>query len=181
MLFRSFHLQSMGNTLFRVGLGAACLQTTWVAMAERRHLILILIFALLAAGVFLSEKIKSVLRLPYYNSRRLWWESYPKGIPMLSVELLGESGEAMEGRLSNFGLEGCFVFSVSGKISFPPRLVRIASGDRVLLEAEVEPVLRTNDGFGWGLRFREGAVAGDWSKDLQDYLGYLRRAGYEVS
>ena len=30
-----FHLQSMGNTLFRVGLGAACLQTTWVAMAEQ--------------------------------------------------------------------------------------------------------------------------------------------------
>lgn len=174
-------LQELGGTLFRVGLGAVTLQTTWLAMSERRHLILVLVFALLASGVFLSEKIRHVLRLPYYDSRRRWWESYPKGIPGLSVELLGENGDNALARLSNFGLEGCFVFSVDAAIPFAPKAIRIQSDEKVLLEADVEPLLRTRDGFGWGLRFNESAVAGDWTKDLQDYLGFLRRSGYEVA
>jgi hypothetical protein len=179
LLLRRLH--DLGNTLFRVGLAAVTVQTTWLAMSERRHLILILVFALFASGVFLSEKVKKVLRLPYYDSRRRWWESYPKGIPGLSVELLGENGDNAKGRLSNFGLEGCFVFSVSEAVAFAPTSVRIERDEKVLLEAEVEPLLRTADGFGWGLRFRESAIDGDWTKDLQDYLGFLRRSGYEVA
>ena len=174
-------LHDLGNTLFRVGIAAATLQTTWLAMSERRHLILLLVFALLSSGVFFSEKVRKVLRMPYYDSRRKWWESYPKGIPGLSVELLGENGDNAKGRLSNFGLEGCFVFSVSEAIGFAPSSVRILSDEKVLLEAEVEPLLRTRDGFGWGLRFSESALDGDWTKDLQDYLGFLRRSGYEVA
>ncbi|MGZ3652152.1 MAG: hypothetical protein ACXVB9_16975 [Bdellovibrionota bacterium] len=174
-------LQDLGSTLFRVGVLAATLQTTWLAMSERRHLILLLVFALLASGVFLSEKIRKVLRLPYYDSRRKWWESYPKGIPGLSVELLSETGDNAKGRLSNFGLEGCFVFSVSEAIAFTPSSIRIQGDEKVLLEAEVEPLLRTRDGFGWGLRFSESALSGDWTKDLQDYLGFLKRSGYEVA
>jgi hypothetical protein len=176
-----FRLQDMGNTLFRVGIAAVTIQTTWLAMAERRHLILLLVFALLSSAVFFSEKIRRVLRLPYYDSRRRWWESYPKGIPGLSVELLGENGDTAKGRLSNFGVEGCFVFSVSEAIAFTPVSVRIQRDDETLLEAEVEPRLRTSDGFGWGLRFSESAIDGDWTKDLQDYLGFLRRSGYEVA
>jgi hypothetical protein len=174
-------LQELGNTLFRVGLAAVTLQTTWLAMYERRHLILVLVFALLASGVFLSEKVRKVLRLPYYDSRRHWWESYPKGIPGLSVELLGESGDTCMARLSNIGVEGCFVFSANAAIPFAPGMIRIVNDDQTLLEAEVEPILRTADGFGWGLRFSESGTSGDWTKDLQDYLGYLRRAGYEVA
>jgi len=176
-----FRLQELGNTLFRVGLAAVTAQTTWLAMAERRHLILVLVFLLLASGVFLSEKIRRVLRLPYYDSRRRWWESYPKGIPGLSVELLADSGDNALARLSNFGVEGCFVFSVSAAIPFAPTAIRILSDEKVLLEDDVDPILRTADGFGWGLRFHESATAGDWTKDLQDYLGFLRRSGYEVA
>ena len=134
-----YRLHDLGSTLFRVGLAAVTLQTTWLAMSERRHLILLLVFALLVGGVFLAEKIKKVLCLPYYDSRRNWWESYPKGIPGLSVEL------------------------------------------KVLLESEVKALLRTRDGFGWGLRFSESSLDGDWTKDLQDYLGFLRRSGYDVA
>jgi len=175
-----YRLQDLGNTLFRVGIFAATAQTTWLAMTERRHLILLLVFALLSSAVFFTEKIRRVLRLPFYDSRRRWWESYPKGIPGLSVELLGENGDNAKGRLSNFGVEGCFVFSVSEAIQFTPSSVRIQRGEETLLEAEVQPRLRTKDGFGWGLRFSESAIEGDWTKDLQDYLGFLRRSGYEV-
>ena len=77
-------------------------------------------------------------------------------------------------------MEGCFVFSVSEAIQFTPSSVRIQRGEETLLEAEVQPRLRTKDGFGWGLRFSESAIEGDWTKDLQDYLGFLRRSGYEV-
>jgi hypothetical protein len=176
-----YRLQDLGNTLFRVGIFAVTAQTTWLAMAERRHLILLLVFALLSSAVFCSEKIRRVLRLPYYDSRRRWWESYPKGIPGLSVELLGENGDNAKCRLSNFGVEGCFVFSVNEAIAFTPISVRIQRYDETLLEAEVEPRLHTGDGFGWGLQFSESAIDGDWTKDLQDYLGFLRRSGYEVA
>jgi hypothetical protein len=178
--FLVYRLQDVGNTLFRVGVVAVHAHTTYLAMSNRMHSLLILVFALFASGVFLSERIKRVLRLPYYDSRRKWWESYPKGIPGLSVELSAENGDTTLGRLSNFGLEGCFVFSVSEAIPFPPTLIRVRSEENLLLEAEVEPLLRTRDGFGWGLRFSRTAVDGDWTKDLQDYLSYLRRSGYEV-
>ncbi len=176
-----YRLQDLGNTLFRVGIVAVHLQTTWLAMSERRHLLLLLIFALFASGVFLSEKVKRVLRLPYYDSRRRWWESYPKGIPGLSVEVLGENGDNAKGRMSNFGLEGCFVFSVNEAIVFEPKTIRVQSGEKTLLEADVEPLLRTRDGFGWGLRFSGSGIDGDWTKDLQDHLGFLRRSGYELA
>lgn len=176
-----WHLQELGNTLFRVGIFLATAQTTYLAMAERRHSLLIVIFLLFAGGILLSEKIRRALRLPFYDSRRRWWESYPKGIPGLTVELFDEKGDTVKGRLSNFGLEGCFVFSESGQIPFAPRTMRVYSGTEALLEAEVDPVIRTRDGFGWGLRFGQAAIAGDWTKDLQDYLGVLRRSGYDVA
>lgn len=176
-----YRLQPQGGTLFRVGVVLVHLQSTWLAMSERRHLLLLLVFALFASGVFLSEKIKRVLRLPYYDSRRKWWESYPKGLPGLSVELLGENGDNASCRLSNFGADGCFVFSVNEAIAFEPRSIRVHSGEKTLLEADVEPLLRTADGFGWGLRFCGAGIDGDWTKDLQDYLGFLRRSGYEIA
>lgn len=174
-------LQDIGSTLYRVGILLVTLQTTYLAMSERRHSLLIVVFLLFAAQVLLSEKVKKTLRLPFFDSRRRWWEGYPKGIPGLRVELSAENGDTKETRLSNFGLDGCFVFSESGSIAFQPRAVRIFSGEKMLFEAEVEAILRTRDGFGWGLRFRQDAMDGDWSKDLQDYLGYLRRAGYEIA
>lgn len=179
--FLLWKLQDIGATLYRVGILLATCQTTYLAMSERRHSLLIVIFALFTVAVLLSEKAKKVLRLPYYDSKRHWWESYPKGLPGLSVELSAENGDTSKGRLANFGIEGCFVFSEQGEIPFAPKTLRIFSGGEALLEAEVEPVLRTRDGFGWGLRFDPGAIRGDWSKDLQDYLGFLRRSGYEVA
>lgn len=175
-----YKLQEIGSTLYRVGILISTIQTTYLSMTERRHSLLILIFVLFAAQVLLSEKVKRVLKLPFFASRRKWWEAYPKGIPGLKVELSGENGDTTEGRLSNFGAEGCFVFAEGGAISFLPRSLRIYNDKQTLLEAEVEPVMRTRDGFGWGLRFSRSAMDGDWSKDLQDYLGYLRRSGYEV-
>lgn len=174
-------LQEIGSTLYRVGIVLATAQTTYLAMSERRHSLLILVFALFALQVFLSERVKKTLRLPFFDSRRNWWEGYPKAIPGLQVELSAENGDTTEVRLSNFGLEGCFVFSESGTIPFTPKTVRIFTGEQTLLEADVEPVERTGDGFGWGLRFSKNALEGDWSKDLQDYLGFLRRSGYEVA
>jgi hypothetical protein len=179
--FLLWKLQEIGATLYRVGIFLATCQTTYLAMSERRHSLLILIFLLFTAAVLISEKMKKVMRLPYYASKRSWWESYPKGLPGLSVELSGKNGDTSKGRLANFGAEGCFVFSVTGEIPFAPTMVRIFSGKEALLEAEVEPVLRTRDGFGWGLRFDPSAIEGDWSKDLQDYLGFLRRSGYDVA
>lgn len=179
--FLLWKLQDLGATLFRVGIFLATCQTTYLAMAERRHSLLILIFVLFTLAVLLAEKAKRVLRLPYYDSKRRWWESYPKGLPGLSVELLAESGDTSTGRLANFGAAGCFVFSEGGEIPFAPTQVRIFSGKEALLEAEVDPILRTRDGFGWGLRFDPRAIEGDWSKDLEDYLGFLRRAGYDVA
>jgi len=173
-------LIDVGSTLYRVGILLATAQTTYLAMSERRHSLLVVVFAVFALQVMLSEKVKKVLRLPFFESRRRWWESYPKGIPGLKVELSAENGDTREGRISNLGREGCFVFAEEGAVNFSPKALRILSRGQLLLEADVEPVMRTRDGFGWGLRFSRTALEGDWNKDLQDHLGFLRRAGYEV-
>ncbi len=178
--FLLWQLQELGSTLYRVGVLLVTVQTSYVAMMERRHSLLIIIFGLFTLQVLLSEKVKKVLKLPFFASKRRWWEGYPKGIPGLVVELSSETGDTKEGRLSNFGEEGCFVFVENGTIPFAPKFLRIFSSEKTLLEAEVEPVLWTRDGFGCGMRFHRSDMEGDWSKDLQDYLGYLRRAGYEV-
>jgi len=174
-------LQRFGSTLYRVGIVLSTVETAYLAMSERRHSLLVLVFLLFAGQVLLSETVKKVLRLPFFDSRRHWWEGCPKAIPGLQVEVSSENGDTKEVRLANFGLEGCFVFSQDGAISFAPKMVRVFNGEQTLLEADVDVVERTNDGYGWGLRFGSSALEGDWSKDLQDYLGYLRRSGYEIA
>lgn len=179
----AWRLMRIGTWFYRAGIVLALAHTAYIAMVEKRHSLLILIFALFALGIFLAEKMERVLKQPFYFSRRKWWESYPKSLPGLHAEIF-KSEKADEGqrvRLSNFGSEGCFVFSEERKIPFIPGFVRIYSGDKILLETPVDTVIQTSDQFGCGLRFSGGALDGDWSKDLKDYLGFLRRSGYEVS
>jgi hypothetical protein len=178
--FLLFKLQDLGRTLFQVAFFTSTAQLTFLAMTERRHSLLLLIFLLFSLQVYLSEKMKKVLTLPFFDSKRKWWEGCPKGIPGLRVELFSENGDTKECRLSNFGPEGCFVFSEAEGLAFTPKAIRVFQKNETLLEADVEPVIFTNDGFGCGLRFNRNLVDGDWIKDLEDYLGHLRRAGYEV-
>ena len=81
-------LQRAGSTLYQVGVVLATVQTTYLAMSERRHSLLVLVFALFASQVLLSEKVKKVLRLPFFDSRRRWWEGYPKAIPGLQDQIM---------------------------------------------------------------------------------------------
>jgi hypothetical protein len=73
------------------------------------------------------------------------------------------------------------VFVQDGRKIEQPKMIRLKSREKVLFEAEVELVEKTKDGFGFGFRFMHQDTVGDWSKDLQDYLGFLRRAGYDVA
>lgn len=181
--FLIWRLLPKGIWFYRLGVVIALLHTGYVAMAEKRHSLLILVFFFFAGGVVLAEKLSRVLEQPFYDSRRRWWEAYPKPLPGLRAYLFPREGaeESCAARLSNFGSHGCFVFSEERQIPFSPRFIRIESGDRILLEASVDSVIETGDGFGCGLRFRDEIMDGDWSKDLKDYLGFLRRSGYEVS
>lgn len=178
--FFLYLLQDLGRTLFQVGIFVSTSQLAYLAMSERRHSLLLFIFLIFAFEIFISEKMKKILTLPYFHSKRRWWEGFPKGIPGLRVELFSETGDTKECRLSNFGPEGCFVFSESEGFHFVPRSIRVVQKSETLLEADVEPVMYTRDGFGCGLRFQKNAADGDWTKDLEDYLSHLRRAGYEV-
>lgn len=176
-----WRLNPLGATLYRVGLLISFVQTTYLAMMERQHFLLVVIFSIFAIQVFFSEKMKKVLRLPFYESRRAWWEAYPKGIPSMRVELLQKNGDTKEARLSNLGPEGCYVFLErslpKGEI---PVAVKLMGANDFALQAEVDLMARTKDGLGLGLRFRDSGPTGDWSKDLFDHLGQLRGAGYEI-
>ena len=175
-------LFTQGLFLYRAGLVICTVHTTYLAMSEKRHLLLSIIFLCFTGGVLLGEHAKKVLRLAYHDSKRKWWESYPKGIPGLRVECSRTHGEKIiHGRLSNFGVEGCFVFSESEPFGFMPDKIKIFSGEKLLLESPVDAMISTDDDFGKGLRFSSKALEGDWSKDLKDYIGYLRRSGYEVN
>jgi hypothetical protein len=173
-------LNDAGVALYKIGYLVALSYTAYFSMMARMHSLLILVFFLFAAGVLLSEKMNRVLKLPYYDARRKWWESYPKGIPGLRVEIVNTGGELLRGRLSNFGEEGCFVFSEEGAVHFAPEILKVYSEDALLLDAKVELIFATADRFGCGLKFKSDTNSGDSGKDLRDYLGYLRRSGYEV-
>lgn len=177
----TWKLHDIGAMIFKLACFLAMAHGGFLAMSERRHSLLILVFLLFVSGVFLAEKMKKILKLPYYESKRNWWESYPKAIPGLDVEILNENSEFVSGRLSNFGQDGCFVFLPNGEKIIEPKAIRLSSKDKVLFEAEVELVEQTKDKFGYGLKFLHQDSDGDWSKDLQDYLGFLRRAGYDVA
>ncbi len=155
-------------------------QPSYLAMREHRHFLLVLLFILLCAQVWIFEHLRALLALPFYSSRRRWWESYPKAIPHLHASLSFESEKIapIEVRLSNLGRTGCFVFSTDRVIASAPKQVSIKQGDSTLLERPVERTVSTSDGFGMGLRFVADESGADWGKDLEDYLVHLRRSGY---
>lgn len=173
-------LNDAGVLVYKIGYLVALSYTAYFSMMARMHSLLILVFALFALGVLIAEKMNKVLKLPYYDTKRKWWESYPKGIPGLRAELIHTSGESLRGRISNFGEDGCFVFSEEGAVGFAPEILKVYSGEELLLDAQVELFFATADKFGCGLKFKSDTNSGDSGKDLRDYLGYLRRSGYEV-
>ncbi len=155
-------------------------QPSYLAMREHRHFLLVLLFALLCIQVAIFEHIRSVLLQPYYFSGRRWWESYPKAIPNLHAILYFSSDkqDPIPVRLSNIGRAGCYVFSADRPLQSRPKQVAIRLGDSTILERSVESTVVTDDKFGMGLRFLSDGGTSDWSKDLEDYLGHLRRSGY---
>jgi hypothetical protein len=174
-------LSSLGLSLYQVGIFVSLVQPAWLAMQEKRHSLLLLVFLLFCAQVYFLERVKRILRMPYYDSRRRWWEGVPKSLPGLRAELLQANEDSTEVRVVNFGVDGCFVFSAEQAIPEQPVSVRVFRGDKLLLEAPVEVKRRTADGFGLGLAFVPGAESMDWIKDLEDYVLVLRRAGYDIA
>lgn len=171
-------LNRRGLYFYYLGVALITLHVSYMAMTEKRHGLLVFIFILFSVAIFAAQKMKNILALPYYDSRRKWWESSPKCLPELRLEVVAESG-VYEAKLTNLGSEGCFVFGVDKKNLELPQRIRIYKEDQLLLEGRVEVKMITWDKFGMGLKFLELQV--DDQKDLTDHLFRLRRAGYEIS
>lgn len=80
-------------------------------------------------------------------------------------------------RVVNFGREGCFVFFDNSSSTISPNSIEFDYGEGSALRLQVEPVIRTADNLGVGLRFISSQNS-DEEQDLQDYLIHLRRSGY---
>ena len=177
-----FRLSWIGVWAFQSGLAVVMLYNTYLAMSQKRHMLLILIFALFTCSVLLLEKVKAVLRLPYYFSRRKWWESVPKGIPGIRAELSANGGnEWLPVRVTNLGKEGCFVFNEMGRINFVPKKIRVYRGNELIFDSDVRSCVSTDDRFGRGLQFDSSEGNLDWYKELKDHLNSFGRSGYEYS
>lgn len=177
-------LAPVGLTLFRVALFISVAHTTFLAMLERRHFLLVVIFGVLVVFVLLSMRAAEVLSLPYFDSKRHWWESMPKAFPHLGVEVFTKSGDTLRGRLANLGAGGCFVFFESplSQKKFREARVRISGANSFYFEVAFEVAHYTSDRMGWGLAFTpEDEVGLDWQKDLEDKLVEMRRTGYEIA
>jgi len=177
-------LEPIGLTLFRVGLFLAIAHTTLLAMLERRHFLLVIIFAVLVVFVFISIRAADVLSLPYFNSKRHWWESMPKAFPHLGVEVFTKSGDTLRARLANLGSGGCFVFFEAPQEakSFRGAKVRVSGGRGFYFEVAFGVAHHTSDRMGWGFVFTPEDDEGlDWQKDLEDKLVEMRRTGYEIA
>lgn len=150
------------------------------AMNEHRHSLLVVVFVIAICLVWTSEWLRRVLDLPFYNSRRQWWEAHPKAVPGVSAVVYDKEGgtRVEEARVANFGETGCFLFLLHKRWDFSPGYVELRFQNGRSLSAKVTPVLFTGDRNGVGLRFDRLPQRDDWHQDLQDYLNGLRRAGY---
>ncbi len=154
----------------------------FLAMRERRHFILVLLFFLCVAVVFLAERVRQKLSKPYFSPRRIWNESLPASTPGVRafLRLGGDHEGEKEVRPSNLGEDGCFVFMRDGFFTQAPAHIRLKSGEKLIMECDVELVYLTKDKTGAGLVYLDSVEnAGDWNKEYFDYLHFLRRAGYE--
>ena len=98
------------------------------SMSEHRHVLLVVVFLLAAILVWTGEWLRRVLDLPFYNSRRNWWEAHPKSVPGITAKVsANESGGAPEedARVVNFGESGCFIFLINKKWEFVPAYIKI--------------------------------------------------------
>jgi hypothetical protein len=156
------------------------LHVTYLAMSERRHLVLLLIFLDFAALIAAHEWMRYVLRLPYFHSRRKWWEAAPKALPGVRAAVTMDDGSKIPVTVSNLGETGCFIFFASPTKASKVKEIEIEFSKKDIFTSNVRVMMSTRDALGAGLFFMKEATKGDWWKDFQDYLNQLRRAGYEV-
>lgn len=150
------------------------------AMSEHRHSLLVVVFFLAVALVLTGEWLRRTLDLPYYHSRRKWWEAYPKAVPGIKAKVFKEENavDAREVRVSNFGEVGCFVFMEDQQWPFTPGFMELEFPGGVYLRTKVSPVIVTRDRRGMGLRFDKYQHQDDWNRELGECLSGLRRSGY---
>lgn len=173
-----YRVNRWGLWTFQIGALVLISHGVYLAMSERRHGLLGMLFLLTMLIVGVSEWMRRVLALPFYFSARSWWESYPKALPQLKAGVRSKNAEQLsEVRVSNLGSEGCFVFSMPGPLDFEPQVLEL-EGPGFSLHCNVQVEVKTRDGLGLGLRFLEDGRDGDWQKDLKDQLVLLGRAGY---
>ncbi len=168
-----------GRWVFDICFGITFFHVSWLAMTQKRHGVLVLVFFLFSLMVLAREWVARTLRAPYFDSGRRWWESHPKTIPGAKafVSEAAGGGEA-EVLLTNLGPEGCFVFFPGGKMSKKPQRIRIVPEQGQEYTAPVEVVFVTRDKYGVGLQFSPGVAQNDGSKDLHDMIFKMRSLGY---
>lgn len=182
-------LRNIGRIIYSVSAFVSILGSGVVAMSEQRHLLLVIIFFLACVLVYASEWIRKALTLPYFQSRRKWWEVRPKAVPGISARVLAKGSRAsgeednkrkpnlVPVRVVNFGAQGCFIFFENNSSVVEPESIEFDYSEGSVLTLPVESVIKTYDQLGAGLRFLPTKNS-DEEQDLQDYLLHLRRSGY---
>lgn len=174
-----FRLQRIGVRVFEICALITLSHVSYLAMLEKRHGLLVLIFLITALFVLAREWICKTLALPFFQSNREWWEARPKSLPNMRATIVGSQGERQEGLIvSNLGKDGCFVFAQSGRLMKNPAEVSLSIGDRILFNCSVASEYSTSDNMGLGLRFISRGVNTDVNKDMFEFIGLLRRRGY---
>ncbi|NUM87751.1 MAG: hypothetical protein HUU37_00970 [Bdellovibrionales bacterium] len=173
-------LLKQGRWVFDACALATFFHVSWLAMSQKRHGMLVLIFVLAAGLLVAREWARRTLAMPCFSSRRRWWESHPKTIPGLKAAVLGAKDE-MPGHevvVTNLGREGCFIFFPEGRMERKPAWIRLSLDGGDSYTAPVSTVFVTRDKYGAGLQFHPEGFIGDESKDLGDMIFKMRSLGY---
>ena len=131
------------------------------------------LFLLIISGLYLLN-LHKLMSNAYYNPGQRWFEGQPRFLPKIEARLYDEKDQILA-KLSQLGVEGCYVFA--------PELVKIQKVDRIELklgdlsfDCAVELISKTKDGHGRGLRFL--AHSADQNKDIRDFIDRVRSSGY---
>jgi hypothetical protein len=174
-----YRVNRLGIYVFQAYASIILIQGIVLAMSERRHGLLVILFVLAGAFVGISEWMRRTLKLPFYHSGRRWWESYPKAMPGLSAFVSADNtgSQRTPVRITNLGIDGAYIFSLNGELPFSPKHLEIR-GESFFVQCPVRVEVKTRDGFGQGLGFLKEENDGDWQKELQDQMVSLGRSGY---
>lgn len=161
--------------------------TFWMAVRLRAPALGFLTVGLLGYFLLLLHWVRTEASRSFFDPQMAWYQSLPKPIPGLQVQLLLSEKRAIEMRAGRLDEEGAFLYVPRDRHPMSSPLPALRARQEVEVELShrgrkvrcLSRPMRTLEGnWGCGVQFR--GMGPDQRKELGDFIEALRGEGYET-